>query len=463
MVMRRSMFLRLWVLLCLFSTVAFAADRKPNIIFMMLDDAGYGDLSCFGQTKFSTPNIDKLAAEGMKLTHHYSGSTVCAPTRCVLMTGVHTGHSFVRGNREIKPIGQHPIPKELVTIPELLKTAGYATGAYGKWGLGNPGSEGDPVHQGFDEFFGYNCQRNAHTYYPTWLFHNLKKIKLDGKTYSEDLIMEKTLAFIRANKDKPFFCYMPITVPHASMHVPAKYHDPFRKKFPQFENKIGKYKGPKVKNPIAAFAGMMVKMDEGIGKVMALLKELDIDDNTLVIFTSDNGPHREGGHDPVFFNSNGPFRGFKRDLTEGGIRVPTIARWPGKIKAGAVSTHPSAHWDFLPTACEAAGIESPKNIDGISYLPELLGNSQAKHEYLYWEFHERGGSRAARFGSYKAIQLKMSKGDPGEIAIYDISTDLEEKNNLAADKPELVARAKEIFEEAHQESKVWKFGYEKKK
>ncbi|MDX1564222.1 MAG: arylsulfatase [Phycisphaeraceae bacterium] len=457
-----------WLGLCLLFTGAIApaeAADKPNIIFIMLDDAGYGDLSCFGQSKFETPHIDRLAAEGMKLTDHYSGSTVCAPTRCVLMTGFHTGHAYIRGNKEVRPIGQHPIPKETVTVAERLKAAGYATGAFGKWGLGNPGSEGDPVHQGFDEFFGYNCQRNAHTYYPTWLFHNLKKVSLDGKTYSEDLILEKMLTFVRSNKDKPFFCYWPITVPHAAMHVPAKYHDPFRKKFPQFENKIGKYKGPKVRNPIAAFAGMMVKMDEGVGRLVALLKELNIDRNTLIVFTSDNGPHREGGHNPVFFDSNGPFRGFKRDLSEGGIRVPTIAWWPGRIQAGSVSDHPSAHWDFMPTACEVAGVKPPENIDGISYLPTLLGKDgdQKKHDYLYWEFHERGGKRAARWGSYKAIQLKMSKPKPGPIAVYDLSKDPQEKDNLADKRPELVEQARKIFAEAHTESEIWKFGFEKQK
>ena len=302
--------------------------KSPNIVYILLDDAGYGDLSCYGQKKFTTPNVDRLAKEGMKFTQHYSGSTVCAPTRSVLMTGLHTGHTQSRGNREHKPVGQFPIPKETFTIAEALKAKGYATGAFGKWGLGFPGSEGDPTKQGFDRFFGWNCQRNAHTYYPTWLYDNEKKVEFDGKTYVHTLIMDESLKWVRENRDKPFFLYLPIAIPHAAMHVPEKYAAPFRKKFPEFEDKVGRYGNNKPfnTNPAAQFAGMMTVMDEGIGQLLDLLKELKLDENTVVMLSSDNGPHKEGGHMPDFFNSNGGLRGYKRNLSEGGIRAPLLAR-----------------------------------------------------------------------------------------------------------------------------------------
>jgi len=432
------------------------AARKPNIIYIMADDLGYGDLSCFGQKKFTTPNIDRLAAEGMKLTDHYSGSTVCAPSRCVLMTGYHTGHSYIRGNREVRPVGQAPMPGEAVTVAEILKGAGYATGGFGKWGLGFPGSEGDPVSQGFDQFYGYNCQRNAHTYYPKFLFHNRKRVQLDGKTYSHDLIMKRGLEWIRANAKRPFFGYFPVTIPHAAMHVPEEYAAPFREKFKQFANRIGKYSGPKVKNPAAMFAGMMTKLDEDVGRLMALLKELGIDRDTLVMFTSDNGPHREGGHMPEFFDSNGPLKGLKRDLYEGGIRVPTIARWPGKIAPGSSTDHPSAFWDFLPTACEVAGLEAPEGVDGISFLPALLGKKQKKHEYLYWEFHERGGKQAVRKGRWKAIRQGVSRNPEAPIELYDLAADIGEKRNLAGQNPRIVEEMARIMKAAHSDNPVFK-------
>ena len=440
------------------------AASKPNIIYMLLDDAGYGDLSCYGQSKFKTPNIDRLAAGGMKFTDHYSGSTVCAPTRCVLMTGKHTGHCFVRGNREVQPEGQAPMPADIVTLPRVLKKAGYITGAFGKWGLGAPGSASAPAKH-FDVFYGYNCQRQAHTYYPTHLWHNTKKVMLDEKTYSHTLINDQALKFIKDHKSEPFFCFLPITIPHAAMHAPEEYVAPFRKKFPQFEDKIGKYRGPLVKNPIAAFAAMMTLMDEGVGQVLDLLKELKIDDNTLVMLTSDNGPHKEGGHDPVFFDSNGELRGFKRDLFEGGIRAPLLAMWPGKIKAGSTSAHVSAHWDMFPTFCELAGIDVPTDVDGISLLPTLLGNAdqQKPHEYLYWEFYEQGGKKAARFGNWKAVQLNINKDPNSPIQLFDLSKDVGENKNVAAAHPELVKSAKDIFADAHTPSPLWKFGPRKKR
>jgi len=450
-------------LITAFLATLSAAKQQPNIIYILLDDAGYGDLSCYGQKKFQTPNIDRLAREGMKFTNHYSGSTVCAPTRSVIMSGLHTGHTPSRGNREIQPVGQFPIPAATFTIAEALKKAGYATGAFGKWGLGNPGSEGDPVNQGFDRFFGYNCQRNAHTYYPTWLFDNFQKIKLNGETYAHDLIMDRAVEWIDNHHKAPFFCFLPVTIPHAAMHVPEKYAAPFRRKFPEFENKVGRYGNnrPFARNPAAQFAGMMTALDHGIGRVLKSLEKYGIEENTIVLLSSDNGPHREGGHMPDYFNSNGGLRGHKRDLYEGGIRCPLLVRWPGKVKAGSTSDHISAHWDLFPTFCELAGTETPRNLDGISFLPTLLGKKQEQHEYLYWEFFEGGGKRAVRIGKWKAVQNQLTrKGQNASVEIYDLTTDRAEQNNLATRKPELIARARNIFKQAHTPSKIWKFKWE---
>ena len=312
-----------------------------------------------------------MAAEGMRFTQHYSGSTVCAPTRCSIMNGVHTGHAYVRGNREVQPEGQAPIPANMITIPKLLKEAGYTTGMFGKWGLGAPGSSGDPVNQGWDEFFGYNCQRQAHTFYPKHLWHNDNKVMLDGKAYSHDLIQKQALKFIRDNAKKPFFAYLPLTIRHAAMQCPEEDVAPFRKKFPQFEDKIGKYShGTQVRNPVAAFAGMMTRMDRGVGQVLDLLDELKIADNTLVLFTSDNGPHNEGGHQPGFFNSNGPLKGHKRDLYEGGIRVPAIIEWPARIKSNRITNMNANTSDIYPTLLELAGAPLPNNqpvLDGVLF------------------------------------------------------------------------------------------------
>jgi arylsulfatase A-like enzyme len=455
-----------WIALflaCFAVSALSPAAEKPNIIYILLDDAGYGDIGCYGQKQFPTPNIDRLASEGLKFTDHYSGSTVCAPTRCVLMTGAHTGHAFVRGNREVQPEGQAPMPADIVTIPRLLSGAGYTTGAFGKWGLGAPGSASDPAKH-FDHFYGYNCQRQAHTYYPGHLWKNEEKIPLDGKTYSQPLIMEETLGFVRENRDGPFFIYLPITIPHAAMHVPEDYAKPWREKFSQFEGKIGKYAGTEFDNPAAAFAGMMTMLDEGVGQLLDLLDELGIDENTLVMFSSDNGPHKEGGHVPDFFDSNGPLRGYKRDLSEGGIRAPMLARWPGRIAPGTETGHVSAHWDILPTVCELAGAEIPSGIDGISMVSTLLGEEdQEQHDYLYWEFYERGGKKAARWGDWKAIQLDINKNPNAPVAIYDLSKDIGEENDLAAVRPDLVKKAKEIFSDAHEPSPNWTFGAKKKK
>ncbi|GAB5441984.1 MAG: arylsulfatase [Fuerstiella sp.] len=452
------------VLLIVWMCVSAKAAEHPNIVYILLDDAGYGDLSCYGQQKFRTPNIDRLAAEGMKFTQHYSGSTVCAPTRCSLMTGVHTGHSYVRGNREVKPEGQAAMPADIVTIPRLLQQAGYVTGAFGKWGLGAPASTSDPAEH-FDLFYGYNCQREAHTYYPDHLWRNHERVSMDGETYSATVIMDEALQFVRDNREQPFFLFLPVTIPHAAMHAPEEYVAPWRKQFPQFENKIGKYSGPNVRNPIAAFAGMMTLLDDQVGDLMKLLQDLKLDENTLVMLSSDNGPHQEGGHDPVFFDSNGPLKGHKRDLYEGGIRAPLIARWPGRISPGSVSDHVSAHWDMLPTFCEIAGVDPPKSIDGISMLPELTGREeQPEHEVLYWEFYERGGKRAVRFGDWKAVQRNLRSVDQKDgVELYDLSQDVGEDQNVAQQHPDVVDQALKYFDECHSPSPFWQFGSGKAK
>ncbi len=435
------------------SQVPNAKGSKPNIIYILTDDLGYGDISCYGQTKFTTPHIDRMAETGMRFSDHYAGSTVCAPSRCALLTGQHTGHAQIRGNYEQKPEGQAPLAPGTVTVPALLKQAGYTTGMFGKWGLGGPGSTSDPV-QVFDEFFGYNCQRLAHSYYPDYLWHQDQKVPLDGKTYSHDLIMEAALRFIQNNQDHPFFCYIPVTIPHAAMHAHKDLHDKYRKQFPAFEDRIGTYAGPDVTNPVAAFPAMLEQLDNDVGRILDLLDTLGLTDNTVVMFTSDNGPHREGGHDPAFWNSNGPFRGLKRDLYEGGIRVPLLVRWPGTVQAGSHSAHVSAFWDMLPTFCEMAGVEVPAETDGISLLPELLGQPQPQHAYLYWEFLESTPLQAIRSGNFKA--LKTGGPDTARpLELYDLEQDPGEQDNIAAAFPEVVQCMQARFAEAHTASTLF--------
>ena len=442
-----------------------ASPEKPNIVYILLDDAGYGDFSCYGQKKFTTPQIDKIAAEGMKFTNHYSGSTVCAPTRCSLMTGLHTGHCQIRGNREIQPEGQEPLTAGTTTLATLLKSAGYATGAFGKWGLGAPGSTGDPIKQGFDTFYGYNCQREAHNFYPTHLWDNDKRVELDGKTYSHDLIAEQSLKFVRDHKDEPFFCFIPTTIPHAAMQVPEDDAAPFRKKFAKFEDKTGNYAGTEVKNPVAAFAGMMTRLDREIGKLSALLVELGIDDNTIIFITSDNGPHKEGGHMPDFFDSSGGLRGKKRDLYEGGIRTPLIVRWPGKIKAGTTTDLISAHWDMLPTFCDLAHIDTPAKTDGISIVPTLVGDEagQKKHEFLYWEFHGKWKKQAVRMGKWKGVRLNLANNPDAPVELYNLETDPKEKQDIAAKHPEIVEKILKDMAASHEESALFPLFQKKKK
>jgi arylsulfatase A len=441
-------------------------DPLPNIIFIIADDLGFGDVGFQGQKLFSTPNIDRLASEGLVFTNHYSGSTVCAPSRSSLMTGQHTGHTYIRGNREHQPEGQEPLPAGTLTVARMLQSAGYVTGAFGKWGLGYPGSEGDPNSQGFNEFFGYNCQRIGHNYYPYHLWHNQEKIVLEGNSgratgqYAPEVIHTAAMSFLEKNKDKPFFMYYPSIIPHAELVAPEKYLARYRGKFiPEKEYK-GYDEGPLFRlGPYgsqsecrAAHAAMISVLDDQVGEIMAQLKDLGIADKTLVIFTSDNGPHLEGGADPDYFNSNGPFRGYKRDLYEGGIRVPFIAWWPGKIAPGTTD-HISAFWDFMPTMAELTGIELPESLDGISFMPVLTGNpgKQKKHDFLYWEFHERGLTQAVRMDNWKAVR----KGLDQEIELYDLNTDIAETKNIAGAKLEIVRKIEEILEGSRTNSALW--------
>jgi len=436
-----------------------SAGKKPNIIFILTDDLGYGDLGCYGQKQIKTPNIDHMAAEGMKFTQHYAGSTVCAPSRCVLMTGLHTGHARVRGNSRVLLKGED------VTVAEVLKRAGYTTGVIGKWGVGHPPPPGDPKRNGFDYFFGYLDMVHAHNYYPEFLWRNSEKVFLKGNqlaepyngeqgwsfrqgTYSHDLFTEEALAFVDRSRENPFFLYLAYTIPHANNQAQRRIGDGME--VPDY----GIYKDKDWSDQTKGYAAMITRMDRDIGRLFKKLDRLGIDDNTIVMFSSDNGPHDEGGVDLDFFNSNGPIRGMKRDLYEGGIRMPLIARWPGKIKAGSISDHVSAFWDFLPTAAALAGLKPPKNIDGISMLPTLLGNPQRqkKHEYLYWEFHERGGKQALRWGRWKAVRLKWHKNPKGPLELYDLENDPAESVNIAKGHPDIVAKMEKFLEMARVDS-----------
>lgn len=473
--MKKIKTLFLTTLLLGFSAFSFAQkNTKPNVIYILADDLGYGDLSCYGQKKFSTPNLDKLAERGIKLTQHYSGSTVCAPSRSALMTGQHTGHTPIRGNKEMPQEGQTALPAQAETIAEVFKRAGYTTGAFGKWGLGFIDTEGDPLNQGFDEFFGYNCQRKAHRYYTPYLWHNKDKVILEGNdftkttVFSQDVIQEATLDFITANKNKPFFAYIPFVLPHAEIIAPKdSIYDMFHGKFiedkPYNPNSTGTDYGPGLveskyatqSEPHAVYAAMVTRIDVYVGQIMARLDELGIADNTLVIFTSDNGPSVEGGSDPAFFNSSAGLRGVKRDLYEGGIRSPFLAVWPNKIKAGTVSDHISAFWDMKPTIADLVG-EKVNTTDGISLLPTLLGQKgQKQHEYLFWEFHEANSKMAVRKGEWKAISFLNEKNPSDAFQLFNLKNDPFEKNNIAAQNPKIVSELKSIIANAHVESELF--------
>ena len=441
--------------------------EHPNLIYILADDLGYGDIGVNGQKLIQTPNIDRLAAEGIQFSQHYAGSTVCAPSRCCLMTGMHTGHSVVRGNRPMKPEGQAPMPEGTVTIAQLLHDAGYVTGMFGKWGLGGPGSVSEPMNAGFDEFYGYNCQRHAHRYYTDYLWHNRERDSLPENrnnqmvTYSQDKIMEYLLKFIRDYHDTTFFLYAPFTLPHAELQVPDENRAPYMGKFKETPFKGGYYRAQEY--PKATFAGMVSRLDKDVGRIVNLVQTLGIADHTLLIFTSDNGPHKEGGADPDFFDSNGIFRGYKRDLYEGGIREPFIAWWPGIIAKGSHSDHLSAFWDFMPTACDLVGISSPEGIDGISYLPALLGRHQPAHDYLYWEFHEQGGKQAVRMGDWKAVRLQVSRMEHPATELYNLAEDPSETHDLSSEKPEILKKIETIMETAHTPDPKWPLLFSEKK
>lgn len=446
-----------------------AQKKKPNIVFIIADDLGYGDVSCYGQEKFRTPHIDRLAQEGMRFTQCYSGTTVSAPSRSCLVTGLHSGHTPIRGNKEVDPEGQFPLPSNIRTVFSLFKDAGYATGAFGKWGLGSPGSEGDPNKQGVDRFFGYNCQLLAHNYYADHLWENGTRIDLHDNdngaygTYTQDLIQQKALQFIDANKDDNFFLFLPYVLPHAELIVPEdSIIRKFRGMYPETPYR-GVDSGSAFRKggycsqeyPRATFAAMVYRLDVYVGQVVSKLKELGLYDNTLIVFCSDNGPHKEGGADPDFFNGNGIYRGYKRDLYEGGIRVPFIAVWPEKIGAGKESNLMLSFWDVMPTFADILKIKTPAS-DGISILPTLTGKGkQPLHKNLYFEFLEGGGKQAVREGDWKLIRLQVKKGDNSTYELYNLSADPSEIHNVASEHPEKVEKLKEIMMTSHVESPNW--------
>ncbi len=431
--------------------------RRPNIIFILADDLGYGDLGCYGQKAIETPNLDRLAAEGMRFTQFYAGSTVCAPSRCVLMTGLHTGHCHIRGN------GGVPLEPEHVTVAKLLKQQGYATGLIGKWGLGNEGTTGMATRQGFDFFFGYLHQGHAHNYYPSYLIRNESRVKLQNVVpnegrfgqgvstnkaqYSPDVMYPEIVRFIDQHRSQPFFLYLAYTLPHANNEAGAAGME-----IPDF----GIYADKEWPDPVKGHAAMVSRLDYEVGQLIAQLRRAGIDRDTLVIFSSDNGPHREGGNQPDFHNSSGPLRGIKRDLYEGGIRVPMIAWWPGHIKQGRTSDHIGYFADVLPTLATLAGAEVPGHLDGISFLPTLLDQPQRQqqHKYLYWEFYEgAGGAQAVRAGDWKAVRKPAFDGT---IELYNLADDLSESRDLAAAHPQIVAEMARRMEQSHVPSKLWK-------
>lgn len=441
----------------------------PNILLILCDDLGYSEVGCYGQQKIRTPNIDRLAAEGMRFTQFYAGSPVCAPSRCTLLTGKHTGHAYVRDNQEVQPEGQIPIPADTATVATALKQAGYTTACIGKWGLGGPGSTGEPNAHGFDHFFGHLCQRVAHNHYTDHLWRDGRRVDLEGNTadnlvgrqYAPDLMAEDALRFIRDHKDGPFFLDFATPLPHVSLQVPADSMRPYVGTLDDapYDGKKGYLPH---ETPHAAYAGMVSRVDDYVGRIMALLRELNLDQNTLVLFTSDNGPTiRVGGADSAYFHSADGLRGLKQDVYEGGIRVPLIARWPGHVMAGAKTDQVGAFWDVWPTLAEITGAPPPKDGDGLSLAPTLLGHpaDQKPHEYLYWEYHSQGGSQALRMGDWKAVRNKRNGHPDAHAELYDLKADPGEQKDLAAEHPELVRKALRLMDEARAESDnpKWRF------
>jgi arylsulfatase A len=446
------------------NVIAQKAAKQPNIILILADDLGYGDIGAYGQQKVKTPNLDRMAKEGMKFTQFYAGSTVCAPSRSALLTGQHTGRTPIRGNRGMKPEGQMPLPDTVTTFTQLLQKAGYKTAAFGKWGLGFITTTGDPKKQGFDEFYGYNCQTLAHNYYPDHLWHNYDRIelaanKVSDSIYSADLIHQQAMAFLSAKQDAPFFLYLPYTLPHADVVVPHdEVYEQYVKQFaeqpvaPPEDDKEGSHFDP---YPHAAFAAMVTRLDSFVGEILQLLEKKGLAQNTLVLFTSDNGPHREKGGDPDFFNSGGGLRGIKRDLYEGGIRVPFLAWQKGAVKPGTTYAKPAALWDLYPTFLQLANVPVIKNIDGVSILPALQGKQVPEHRYFYWGLHEAGGKQAIRMGIWKGVRVNVSKDKDAPIELYNLATDPQEKNNIAARHPQIVAQIKKRMHEAYVPSADW--------
>ena len=450
-------------------------SERPNIVFILADDLGYRELGCYGQKKIRTSNIDRLAAEGMRFTQAYSGSPVCAPSRCTLMTGLHSGHGQVRDNKQVGGAdmwklgategGQWPLADGTMTVAKLLQQKGYATGAFGKWGLGRVGTTGDPQRQGFDHFFGYICQRQAHTYYPNHLWQDGKVVRIPENeggresVYAHDRITEEALEFIRTNRDRRFFCYVPFTIPHVALQVPEDSLAEYRGRWPDppYDGSRGYVPHP---HPRACYAAMVTRMDRDVGRIMTLLSELGLERDTLVIFSNDNGPTHSGGADSTFFESAGELRGLKGSVYEGGIRVPMIARWPGRIAAGATSDHVCAFWDFLPTMAELIGETAWANgsssrdgvseMDGISYLATLQGktNKQKQHRSLYWELK---GQQAVRMGNWKGVRKKPNR----KLELYDLKNDVGEQNDVATQHPETVAAIKRLMRTGRSESKVF--------
>ncbi|MCH5597221.1 arylsulfatase [Niabella ginsengisoli] len=435
----------------------------------MADDLGVGDVGVYGQQKIKTPNIDQLANEGMKFDQFYAGTSVCAPSRSSLMTGQHTGHTPIRGNKATEPEGQWPLPEGANTIPKILKSAGYITGDFGKWGLGFVGTTGDPNKQGFDEFYGYNCQSLAHNYFPDHLWHNEKKITLPNTAsnqvdYAAQLIQDKAQQFIQTNSNKPFFLFLSYTLPHAALQLPENDSllNYYIKIFDEKPVAVPKEWGGKGYQPQAyphaAYAAMVSRLDLYVGQIRKEIERQGISNNTLIIFASDNGPHEEGGNDPAFFNSSAGLKGIKRDLYEGGIRTPFIAWWPGKIKAGTRSDYAGAFWDMLPTFAELAGAKVPGNIDGISIVPELLGIAKQKNMIIcIGNFTSKAVKQAVRLGDWKGIRLGAMEDANAPVELYNLRNDSAEKNNVAKDYPDIISQIISVMKQQHVENNDFPF------
>lgn len=443
------------------------STKLPNVIFIMADDLGIGDLGCYGQKYIKTPNLDLLAKEGIRFAQHYAGAPVCGPSRSTLITGQHTGHTAIRGNTLVGAkdgdLFDAPLPKDEVTLAKVMKQRDYATACIGKWGLGGPDSDGSPNKQGFDYFFGFLNQADAHRYYPEFMYENAEKLDYNKKVYSHDAMEKKALEFIDKNQKKPFFLYFVPTIPHADLKVPDDnvgiYEGLFSEK-PFVADPSGRGFHSQAK-PIATYASMVSRLDETVGKIMKELKSFGIDSNTIVIFTSDNGVHDKAGYNPDILDSNGPFRGMKRDMYDGGIRSPFIVSWPQKIKAGTASFHVSAFYDLLPTMCDILKVKAPKNIDGISFLPTLTGTGkQKKHNFLYWELHENGGLQAVLKNNWKLIRFDVDSKNY-RYELYNLNSDPGEIMDVANQYPNLVKEYALLLDKSHTVNPKFPFRYEK--